>query len=84
MTLQGEIIDINHFKTDILADAIEDSRIDFEDTRYGKEKLIKPNEFSHSYTTNSRQGKTVVVCPYLTSSEMMCQVLKTLKTGMCK
>ena len=47
LTLQGKIIDINNFKTDILADSIEESRLDFEDTRNGKGGLIKPKEFSH-------------------------------------
>ena len=42
MTLQGKIIDINNFKTDILADAIENSRLDFEYTRDGKGELINP------------------------------------------
>ena len=39
---QGKIIDLNNFETDILADAIEDSQIYFEDTRYGKGDLSKP------------------------------------------
>ena len=43
----GEIININIFKTDILADAIEESRLDFEDTGYGKGELSKPKDFSH-------------------------------------
>ena len=47
MTLKGKILDLNHFKTDILADSIEESRLDFEDTRNGKGGLIKPKEFSH-------------------------------------
>ena len=42
LTLRGKIIDINNFKTDILDDTIEDYRIDFEDTRYGKGELSKP------------------------------------------
>ena len=45
MTLWGKIIDINKFKTDILADAIEESQIYFGDTRYGKGELRKPKEF---------------------------------------
>ena len=45
LTLQGKIIDLNKSKTDILADAIEESRLDFEDTRDGKGELIKPKEF---------------------------------------
>ena len=47
LTLRGKIIDLNKFKTDILAGAIEESWIDFEDTKYGKGELIKPKEFSH-------------------------------------
>ena len=42
----GKIIDINNLKTDIIADAIEDSRIDFEYTRDGKGELRKTKEFS--------------------------------------
>ena len=37
----GKIPDLNNFKTEILADAIEESR------RYVKEDLNKPKEFSH-------------------------------------
>ena len=33
LTLQGKIIDLNKFKTYIFADAIEESRIDVDDTR---------------------------------------------------
>ena len=47
LTLRSKIIDINNFKTDIFDDAIEDSRLDFEDTRYGKGGLINPKEFLH-------------------------------------
>ena len=36
LMLRGKIIDLNHFETDILADAIEESWLDFEDTRYVK------------------------------------------------
>ena len=43
----GKIIGLNNFKTDILDDAIEDSQIYFEDTRYGKGEMIKPKQFSH-------------------------------------
>ena len=42
MTLQGESIGLNEFKSDILSDAIEESNIDFEDTRGGKGDLINP------------------------------------------
>ena len=46
MTLRGKIIDLDNFKTDILDDTIEDYRLGFEDTRYGKGELSKPKEFS--------------------------------------
>ena len=29
LTLQGKIIDINNFKTDILSNGVDDSRLDF-------------------------------------------------------
>ena len=51
LTLRDKIINLNHFKTDIIADAIEDSRLDFEDTRDGKGELNKPKEFSHEKCT---------------------------------
>ena len=47
MTMQSKFIDLNKFKTDIIADAIEESQIYFEDTRDGKGELIKPKHFSH-------------------------------------
>ena len=47
LTLRGKIIDLNNLKTDILDDAIDEPRIDFEDTRDGKGELSKPKEFSH-------------------------------------
>ena len=47
LILRGKIINLNNFKTDILADAIEDSRIDFKDSRYGKGEPSKPKEFSY-------------------------------------
>ena len=47
LTLRGKIIDINPFKIDIIDDSIEDSRIYFEDTRYGKGDLSNPKWFSH-------------------------------------
>ena len=47
MTLWGKIIDINNFMTDIIDNAIEDSRLDFEDTRDGKGELSKPKDSSH-------------------------------------
>ena len=42
LMLRGKIINLNNLKTDILADAIDESRIDFEDTRYGKGEMSKP------------------------------------------
>ena len=33
LTLRSKIIDLNNFKTDIIADVIQESRIYFEDTR---------------------------------------------------
>ena len=47
LTLRGKIIDLNNFKTDILSDGIEESWIDFEDTRDGKGGLSKPKGSSH-------------------------------------
>ena len=47
LTLEGKIIDLNNFNTDILADYIEESWLDFEDTRYGKGDMSKPKDFSH-------------------------------------
>ena len=51
MTLRGKIIDLNNFKTDILDDATEESRIDFEDTRDEKGGLIKPKYLSREKWT---------------------------------
>ena len=36
LTLQDKIVDLNNFKTDIPDDDIEESRLDFEDTRDAK------------------------------------------------
>ena len=47
----GKNIDINNFKTDILADDIEEYQLDFEDTRYVKGGTINPKEFSHENWT---------------------------------
>ena len=47
LMLRGNIIDINNFETDILAYAIEESWIYFEDTRDGKGDLSKSREFSY-------------------------------------
>ena len=51
LTLRGKLIDLNNFKTDIIYDAIEDSRLDFEDTRDGKGGLSKAKELSHEKWT---------------------------------
>ena len=51
LTLQVKIIDLNKFKTYIIADVIEEYHIDFEDTRDGKAELRKPKEFSHEQWT---------------------------------
>ena len=51
LTLQGKIIDLHNFKTGIIAYAIEESRIDFEDTRDEKRELSNPKEFSHEKWT---------------------------------
>ena len=51
LTLRGKIIDLDKFKIDILADAIDESRIDFEDTIDGKGGLSKTKEFSHEKWT---------------------------------
>ena len=46
-----KIVDLNNFKTNILSGAIEESRIDFEDTRDGKGELSKPKVLSHENWT---------------------------------
>ena len=51
LTLWGKIIDLNNFKTDIISDAIDKSRLEFEYTRDGKGRLSKPKEFSHEHWT---------------------------------
>ena len=51
MTLWGKIIDLNNFKTGILDDAIQYSRLDFEETRDGKGEMSKPKEFSYEKWT---------------------------------
>ena len=51
LTLQGKITDINKFNTDTLADAIQESWLDFEDTRDVKWELSKPKYFSHEKWT---------------------------------
>ena len=50
-TLRGNIIDLNNFKNDIIDDAIEQYRLDFEDTRDVKGYLNKPKELSHEKWT---------------------------------
>ena len=47
LTLQVKTNNLNNFKTDTIADAIDESQIYFEDTRDGKMVLIKIKEFSH-------------------------------------
>ena len=52
LTLRDKNIDLNNFKTDILANYLEESRLGFEDTRDGRGGgLIKPKEFSHEKWT---------------------------------
>ena len=51
LTLGSKITNLNIFKTHIIADAIEESRLDFEDTRDGKGDLSKLKEFSHEKWT---------------------------------
>ena len=43
----GKNIDLNNFKTDVLYDAIEESWIDFEYTKYGKGGLSNTEELLH-------------------------------------
>ena len=52
--MRSKIIDINNFETYILADAIEESQLDFEYTRDGKGGLINPKEFSHNSGLNGK------------------------------
>ena len=47
LTLRGKGIDLNNFNGDIMSDTIGESRIDYEDTKYGKAELNNPKEFSH-------------------------------------
>ena len=42
LTIWGDIINLNNFKNDSLADIIEDSQINFEDKIDGKGELSKP------------------------------------------
>ena len=50
-TLQRKNIDLNYFNGDVISDAIEDFRLDFEDIIDGKGDLSKPKEFSHEKWT---------------------------------
>ena len=45
--LRGKIIDLKNFRTDTLADTIDEYRIDFEDTIDGKREMSNPKELSH-------------------------------------
>ena len=47
LTVQGKFINHNNFQTDILADEVAYSWLDFEDTRDGKGELSNTKEFSH-------------------------------------
>ena len=47
LMLRGKNIDLNHFKNDVLSDAIEEYQVYFEDTRGGKGELSKTKQFSH-------------------------------------
>ena len=81
MTLRGKIIDLNKFETDIIADAIEESRIHFEETRYGKGDLRKPKELSCEKWTQwedrvynyfaSRKKNRGVPLSYVTIKDML-------------
>ena len=51
MILRGKITGLNNFKTDISDDAIDESRLDFDDTRDGKGELKKPNKLLHEKWT---------------------------------
>ena len=51
LILQGNIIDLNNFKADILSDAIEDSWLGFEDTRDVKRELSNTKDFSNENCT---------------------------------
>ena len=44
LTMWGKIIDLNKSKTGIIADSIEEYRLDSEYTRYGKRDLRKPKD----------------------------------------
>ena len=65
LTLRGKIIDLNNFKTDILDDAIDQSRIESEYTRYVERELINTKEFSHEKWDQLEDS----IYNYLTSRE---------------
>ena len=46
LTLQGDNIYLNHFNSDALSDAIEESQLNFYNTRDGKGYLSNPIELS--------------------------------------
>ena len=50
----GGNIDLNHIKSDILSDVIEEYRLDFEDTRYGKGDLSNNRDFPHKKLISMR------------------------------
>ena len=70
LTLRDKIIDLNKFKTGILSDAIEESRIDFEYTRDGKGVMSKPKELSREKWTQWEDS----IYSYLKSRENSCGV----------
>ena len=48
---RSKIIYLNHFKTDILYEVIEELQLDFEDTRDVKGGVSRPKTFSHKKLT---------------------------------
>ena len=51
MKLWGKSVDLNNFKSDIMFEAIEDSRVNSEDNRDYKDGISKPTDFSHEKLT---------------------------------
>ena len=51
MTLQVKHISLNNFESDVMTDVIDESRLDFGNTRDGKVDLSNPKEFSHGKWT---------------------------------
>ena len=47
LTLKGKPIELNNFKRDIMSGTIEESQLDHEQNKYGKEELNKNKDFSH-------------------------------------